>query len=143
MRLERASAYGLLALVHMADHQHNGTPTQVQQISDATGIPVEYLRKLMGRLSRARLIKSIRGRRGGFRLAQSVKRISVLQVVEAIEGPIDAGSVLDDDLLSSRNDPAARQLQRWRKHAAGRMRKLLSETTVGDIASNGNGRKEA
>jgi Rrf2 family protein len=111
-------------------------PQQVHIISKETGVPVEYLRKLMGRLARGRLISSTRGRRGGFKLARLPKKITMLQIVEAIEGPIDPASVLHDDLVSSRRDATARRLQKWRQRAALHLRAMLEETTLGDITGN-------
>ena len=131
MRLERASAYGLLALIYLA--QHGGdSPAQVQQVASATGVPVEYLRKLMGRLCKARLIASVRGRHGGFRLAIPIGRITVLRVVEAIEGPIDSSAFLHDDLLAQCNGLSP-QLQAWRRRTASQVRQLLADTTLGEM----------
>jgi Rrf2 family protein len=132
MRLERATAYGILALAHMAARKAKA-PQQVHHISKETGVPVEYLRKLMGRLARARLIISTRGRHGGFMLARPANKITMLQIVEAIEGPIDPTSVLHDDLAFGRKDATAKRLQRWRHDAAMRLRKMLESTTLGNI----------
>jgi len=131
MRLERASAYGILALAHMAGQD----PTKQQQvhiISKETGVPVEYLRKLMGRLARARLIVSTRGRTGGFKLTRLPRKITMLDIVEAIEGPLDSASVLSDDLVAGRT-ATARKLQRWRERMSTRLRAMLEDTTLGDI----------
>lgn len=132
MRLERASAYGLLAVMHLALRSQPG-PEQVQQIASATGVPVEYLRKLLGRLSRARVIRSIRGRNGGFCLALPVGKISLLQIIEAIEGPIDAATFLDDDLVGTDQNGIGQRLQLWRKRTASDLRDLLDRTTIADI----------
>ncbi len=132
MRLERASAYGLLAVIHLALRSEPG-PAQVQHIALATGVPVEYLRKLLGRLSRARVIRSIRGRNGGFCLALPAAKITLLRIIEAIEGPIDAAAFLDDDLVIGAQHGIGEQLQRWRKHTASELRDLLNRTTLADI----------
>jgi Rrf2 family protein len=112
------------------------TPQQVHHISKETGVPVEYLRKLMGRLARARLIISTRGRHGGFTLARPAKKITMLQIVEAIEGPIDPASVLHDDLAFGRKDATAKRLQRWRHNTSMRMRQMLEGTTLGEITGS-------
>ena len=132
MRLERATAYGILALAHMAGRKAK-TPQQVHHISKETGVPVEYLRKLMGRLARARLINSTRGRHGGFTLGRPANKITMLQIVEAIEGPIDPASVLHDDLALGRKDATAKRLQKWRESVTQRVRKTLGVTTLGQI----------
>ncbi len=132
MRLDRASGYGVLALVYLAG-RGGAAPAQVHQIAAATGVPLEYLRKLLGRLVRARLIHSVRGRHGGFHLAQPSDHISLLRVVEAIEGPIDPAAFFDDDLIGASLHGAAHQLQHWRSHAAEQVRRLLGQTTLADI----------
>ena len=131
MRLERATAYGVLALAYMAKQDATVTQ-QVHVISKETGVPIEYLRKLMGRLRRQRIIVSSRGRSGGFKLARLPKKITMLNIVEAIEGPMDPASVLNDDLVAGR-DATSRRLQRWRERLATRLRTMLQETTLGDI----------
>jgi Rrf2 family transcriptional regulator, cysteine metabolism repressor len=134
MRLERASGYGLLALVYLAENI-DGRPAQVQMISEATGVPVEYLRKLMGRLARARIIRSIRGRNGGFELGRQGAKVSVLDVIEALEGEIRTTTFLDDDLVASRKDRVGRNLNKWRTATAEDLRRLLGRTTLAQIIS--------
>ena len=131
MRLERATAYGVLALAHMAKQDATVTQ-QVHIISKETGVPIEYLRKLMGRLRRQRIITSTRGRSGGFKLARVPSKITLLNIVEAIEGPMDPASVLHDDLVSG-HDAVARRLQRWRERTASSICAMLKETTLADI----------
>ena len=132
MRLERATAYAILAMAYLSESDA-GSPQQVHMISKETGVPVEYLRKLMGRLARARLISSTRGRHGGFRLSKARKNITVLEVVEAIEGPVDAQSVLDDDLVRTRKDKSGKLLDRWRQSTGQRLRELLQATNLAEI----------
>jgi Rrf2 family protein len=103
------------------------------EIADATGVPVEYLRKIMQRLAHARIVRSERGRAGGFRLRRPANRVNLLQVVEAIEGPIDEIAILDDPLLHSSNDPVHQHLKRWRHHATIRLRDMLRQTTLEDM----------
>jgi Rrf2 family protein len=103
------------------------------EIADATGVPVEYLRKIMQRLAHARIVRSERGRAGGFRLRRPANRVNLLQIVEAIEGPVDEIAILDDPLLHSSNDPVHQHLKRWRHNATIRLREMLRETTLEDM----------
>jgi Rrf2 family protein len=133
MRLGRASAYGLLALLSIARRRNgNGDAHGITacEIAQTTGVPVEYLRKIMQRLTHARIVRSERGRAGGFRLRRSAARVNLLQVVEAIEGPVDEIAILDDPLVNSSDDPVHQQLKRWRHTATLRLREMLRETTL-------------
>jgi Rrf2 family protein len=133
MRLGRASAYGLLALMTIAQRNGDSPGATAQQIAAATRVPVEYLRKVLQRLCHARLVRSERGRAGGFRLRRPIERITLLEVVEAIEGPIDDIAILDDVLLQTAPQPASQKLRRWRHGAAVKLRQLLKQTSLDDI----------
>ena len=136
MRLGRASAYGLLALMSIARRRNgNGDAHGITacEIAQTTGVPVEYLRKIMQRLGRARIVRSERGRTGGFRLRRPASRVNLLQVVEAIEGPVDEIAILDDPLVNTSHDPVHQQLKRWRHSATIRLREMLRETTLEDM----------
>ena len=128
MRLGRASAYGLFALIHMS--QEGDGPVQVQKIAEATGLPIEYLRKILQRLGRAKMVRSERGRRGGFRLAKDVKTITMLDIVEAIEGPVDEMAFLADDLLKGVSRPTGAKMRAWRKDSATKLREMLKKTKL-------------
>ena len=104
-----------------------------RDIAQHSGIPCEYLRKVLQRLTRARLVRSERGRAGGFYLRRSLERITLLDVVQAIEGPVDEMAFFDDDALDVRHLPAAASLKRWRRTAASQLRELLRQTTLRDI----------
>jgi Rrf2 family protein len=131
MRLERATAYAILALIYLAKCD-GGEPQQVHVISKESGVPVEYLRKLMGRMNRARIVSGTRGRSGGFKLARPAAQINMLQVVEAIEGNLDATCIFDADL--SGRGAMAKRIERWRQRGATELRAMLEKTAIADIA---------
>ena len=131
MLFQRATTYGILALIHMAEQDADAVH-QSHIIARETGVPVTYLRRLLGRLERARVLSSRRGYGGGYKLARPPREISLLQIVEAMEGQIDPVWVLPDDLVSGRS-ATARGLQRWRQRTASQVRAMLEETTLGDI----------
>lgn len=156
MRLGRASAYGMLAMIsiartsspdqsappagaHRRSNGHarhragNGHPARAMQISESTGVPVEYLRKVLQRLTRARLVASERGRGGGFRLARPADRITLLDIVEAIEGPVDEAAFLGDGMLRGHGQRNPR-LREWRRHTARGVRGLLDAQSLADLA---------
>ncbi len=59
-----------------------------QDISKKYNIPLEYLLKILQQLVKANILRSKRGPRGGFSLARPIKKISLLQVIEAVDGPM-------------------------------------------------------
>ena len=126
-----------------ATHAHgnghgNGASAQpalarARQISESAGIPVEYLRKVLQRLTRARLVESERGRGGGFRLGRPPAKITLLHIVEALEGPVDEIALLADGFLTGRVGRSHPQLRHWRKEASVGLRELLKATTLTDL----------
>ncbi len=88
MRMNRSTGYALLAVGYIA--QHKDKPIILSQtISKEYKIPVEYLLKIMQQLVRANILRSKRGPRGGFSLARVTTKITMLDIIEAVEGPID------------------------------------------------------
>lgn len=88
MKLSAKGEYGMLALIDLALHQESG-PVQLFQIAKRQAIPKQYLDQLMLILKRARIVASSRGRQGGYRLARPASKITLLEVVTALEGPIE------------------------------------------------------
>ena len=87
MKLNRAIAYALEALTYLAD-AGGGRPLASHDIARARGIPEKFLLKTLLPLVRARLLDSLRGPNGGYRLAKPTKAITVLEIVEALAGPV-------------------------------------------------------
>ncbi len=76
--------YALKSLIHIAS---SNEPTSSTQIYEAEGIPMAFLEQILVRLRRKGLIKSVRGKKGGYVLSKPAKDISLLDVINAIEGP--------------------------------------------------------
>lgn len=87
MRISRSTGYALLAVGYIAQHEKDGIILS-QTISKAYNIPLEYLLKILQQLVKANVLHSKRGPRGGFTLARSSKKITMLQVIEAVDGPM-------------------------------------------------------
>ena len=88
MKISRSTGYGLLAVGYIAKHSDKNIILS-QTISKEYNIPLEYLLKIMEHLVRARILQSKRGPRGGFSMGRPATKITMLDVVEAIEGPFD------------------------------------------------------
>jgi len=87
MRVSRSTGYALLAVGYIAKHQGKKTVLS-QDISKQYDIPLEYLLKILQQLVRANILRSKRGPRGGFSLAKPTKKINMLEIIEAVDGPM-------------------------------------------------------
>ena len=79
--------YGLRAMVRLGQNPP-GLTMNFRDIAACEGIPDSYLAKILRCLVVAELVKSIRGAGGGYRLAKPPGQISILAIMEAIDGPI-------------------------------------------------------
>lgn len=86
-RLSRAAEYAIRGVLHLSDAP-KGATVDVERVAKAQRIPVAYLAKLFQTLAKKGFVKSTRGPDGGFRLARDPEDINVLEVIEAVEGPI-------------------------------------------------------
>jgi Rrf2 family protein len=87
MQITRQADYALRAMIYLARMDKNGRAA-TSQIAEEQRIPPSFLAKIISQLSIAGLIHTSRGARGGVSLARTPQEISVLEVVEAIDGPI-------------------------------------------------------
>ena len=79
--------YGLAAM-HVLAHAPHLRPMQIREISAMTSISHGYLEQILSALRRAELLNSIRGAQGGYKLAKPAAQISVLEIIETLEGPL-------------------------------------------------------
>ena len=79
------AGYGLRAMVQLAKN-YSKEPYSLSKISKLEGISLAYLERLMAALKKKGLVRSIKGAKGGYILAKSPSKITVLEVVEALEG---------------------------------------------------------
>ena len=87
MRVSRSTGYALLAVGFIAKNQTKKTVLS-QDISKKYDIPLEYLLKILQLLVRANVLRSKRGPRGGFSLSRPTNKINMLEIIEAVEGPM-------------------------------------------------------
>lgn len=87
MRLSSLADYAVVMMGAAARHC-GGARTSATELAAETGIPVPTAQKLVSLLTRAGLLKSVRGQGGGIKLARPSAAISLADIVEAVEGPI-------------------------------------------------------
>ena len=101
MQLTRAADYAVRVMIHLAGLPP-GARVSRSELSAAAECPEQFLCKVLQNLTRAGLVVSHRGNTGGFELAESHRAASVLEVVEAVEGPIRLNLCLTSDHACTR-----------------------------------------
>jgi Rrf2 family cysteine metabolism transcriptional repressor len=130
MKLSRACGYALAALVHLARQQSAGHLTS-RAIAESGGLSEKFLLKVLKPLASVGVLKSLKGPHGGYRLARPPNNISLLEVVEAVDGPIRGQVPQLTDTLS----PLERRLEEVWQGVATTVRGMLEETTIADVAA--------
>jgi Rrf2 family transcriptional regulator, cysteine metabolism repressor len=133
MRITAKSEYGLLAVIDLACGASEG-PVSAREISTRRNIPAKFLEQLFVSLRRAGVVTAVRGARGGFTLARDPDTLTVLEVVEALDGPLES-PVCDAETGGGcgRGASCAASSVWWRAQYA--LREVLGSTTIGDLAS--------
>ena len=89
MRLTTKGRFAVTAMVDLSMRQTRG-PVTLATISERQHISLSYLEQLFGKLRRHKLVNSVRGPGGGYCLAQATQKITVAEIVTAVDEPLDA-----------------------------------------------------
>ena len=89
MRLTTKGRFAVTAMVDLA-LQHGSGPVTLAEISERQRISLSYLEQLFGKLRRGALVDSVRGPGGGYCLARDTEKVSVADIIVAVDEPIDA-----------------------------------------------------
>ena len=131
MRMSAKAEYGVRAMIQLATTEP-GVVVRTEDLAHAQGIPAQFLVDILSDLRADRLVRSHRGREGGYELARPAEQISIADVMRCIDGPL--ASVRDiglGDLPYS--GPTAALTDVWRALRAS-MRAVLEMTTLADVA---------
>ena len=131
MRMSAKAEYGVRAMIQLAAAAP-GVVVKTDDLAQAQGIPAQFLVDILSDLRTDRLVRSHRGREGGYELARPAEQISIADVLRCIDGPL--ASVRDiglGDLPYS--GPTAALTDVWRALRAS-MRAVLETTTLADVA---------
>jgi len=108
------SPYAVLALAELGRSAGSG-PVPIGELARKRDVPVQFLEQLFAALRRAGVINSQRGVKGGYRFAREPSTVSVLEVVELLDGPLGRDS---EGIFAE---------------AAEAARKVLAQTTIADV----------
>ncbi len=87
MKISRKADYALRAVLHIA-RQPSEKRNSINVIAETERIPRDFLAKILKELTRAQILKSYQGVHGGYQLAKTPTQVSVLDVIEAMDGPL-------------------------------------------------------
>ena len=131
MKVSRASSYAIHALVYMAVKKPNH-PVASHHIAQARGIPERFLLKVLKPLVSARVLHSVKGPNGGYRLAKGPTEITLLEILEAVDGPLRGqASFSSDDIDGALNN----RLDNICTQAAEIVRKQFQKVRLSELPS--------
>ena len=94
LQISRKIDYALRGMIYLAGLP-DGLVVPLVDIVEATGLPRDFLAKILKLLTERGLVRSVRGAHGGYQLARTARTISFLEVIEAAEGKVQINVCLD------------------------------------------------
>jgi Rrf2 family protein len=131
MQLTHTSTYAAQTLDYLVS-QPRAKPVAAHLVARARGIPAPYIRQALMPLVGARILGSLRGPNGGYWLARPAKDVTLLEVVEAVDGPIRGEAP-----ATGQGEAAAaldKRLQEVCDMAAALVRQRLGKVTLAELA---------
>ena len=133
LRLSKKADYALMAMKHLATRADRAS-SSAREIAEAYDIPVELMAKVLQRLARRGLVVSLQGTRGGYRLARATAQISVADIIEAIEGPLQVTACSTHEENCGQYSKCSVRDPLWR--IKDRIVSALSDCTLQEIAAD-------
>jgi Rrf2 family protein len=133
LRLSKKADYALIALRHLAVRPDAGS-SSAREIAETYDIPLELLAKVLQRLVRARLLVSVQGTRGGYRLGRTPQAIPVADVIQVVDGPVTVTACSADDHRCDQYSKCSIRDPLWKIRQ--RILDALTTVTVADLAAD-------
>jgi Rrf2 family protein len=131
----KACEYAIRAVLYVSLKSVNGSRMGIPEIAKEIDAPVAFTAKILQTLVRERIISSIKGPNGGFYIDPKAKPVMLLSVVKAIDGKHEV--LLDCALgLKECSDKYPCPIHHEIKHYKEKLRSVLKETTVQELASD-------
>jgi Rrf2 family transcriptional regulator, iron-sulfur cluster assembly transcription factor len=131
MQITKAGEYGVLGLMALS-RRPLGEVVMIDVLAEEEAIPKSFVGKIFQSLSKAGMVRSARGSGGGYALARPADEISILEVLEAIEGPIALQRCLEPEPDCEHIGGCA--LCGLLAEAQDRVKEVFARTTVGGLA---------
>lgn len=138
VELSCKSEYAILALLELAAHYNEGEPLQIRSIAAQQNIPDRYLEQLLATLRRGGVIRSQRGAKGGYLLAREPWKITLLEIINCLEG---ADVDHSENNSSSKTLESAVVFEVWQE-AREIANSVLQKYTLQDLTEKLNSRRQ-
>ena len=134
MKFSTKGTYGLRAVVELAKRYGEG-PVSLAAVAAEQGISEAYLEQLMRSLKNAGIVKTARGKAGGYLLTREPQNISVLETLRALEGSTDIADCVGSDASVCENACTCSARPLFLK-LQSRINAVLEETTIGELTED-------
>jgi Rrf2 family protein len=142
IKLSTKGRYGTRLMLNLALHYNAGQePVILKNVAKEEDISIRYLEQIIIPLKLSKLVKSIRGAGGGYILTQRPPKIKLIEIIEALEGPIALVDCVDDLEYCDRM-PRCATYEVW-KEATNLLREYFSKTTLQDLINRAQKKKPA
>ncbi len=136
MRLSTKGRYGVLAMYELARRYGDG-PVSIKEIAEIQDFSNAYMEQLFASLKKAGLIMSVRGAKGGYQLTREPRDITVGQIIDALEGPIElADCVGGPEGYICRKSAACVTRSLW-VEIQDSIREIIDNRTLEDLVNQG------
>src|SRR5438477_12715406 len=139
MRLTTKGRFAVTAMLDLAMHGGKG-PVTLAGIRQRQSISLSYLEQLFGKLRRHTLVDSTRGPGGGYTLARSLDRVSVADIITAVDEPLDATQCGGKENCHDEQRCMTHDL--WAR-LNDKMHEYLSSVTLADLVAHQHGKQVA
>lgn len=133
VRISAKADYAVRAMAELAAAPH-GAAVKAETIADAQDIPLNFLLGILRELRNAQLVRSQRGREGGYVLGRPARDIALADVIRAVDGPL--ANVRDLSLQQLSYPGPAKGLRDVWMAVRGSLREVLEHVTVADLAAD-------
>ncbi len=134
MKLGSRGRYAVMALVDMAIQGHN-SPICLASIAERQGLSVQYLEQLFSKLRRSGIVKSVRGQGGGYLFARPETKISIAEVVLAVEEPVKVTRCQPGSGLGCQGKKSRCLTHNLWENLGAQIMAYLDRVTLADVAS--------
>jgi Rrf2 family protein len=133
VRISAKSDYAVRAMAELAS-AYDGGAVKAEDIASAQEIPLNFLLGILRELRNGHLVRSVRGRDGGYLLSRPPQEIALADVIRVVDGPL--ANVRDLSLSELSYPGAAEALRDVWMAVRGSLREVLENVTIADLAAN-------
>lgn len=137
IKLSTKGRYGTRLMLNLAHHYNGGEkPIIISKVAEEEEISIRYLEQIIIPLRINKLVKSVRGAGGGYILSRQPSKIKLIEIIEAMEGPICLVDCVDDSDYCHRT-PICAAHEIW-KEAGFMLKEFFEKTTLQDLIKISN-----